>query len=468
MSLCKRLLTSSPSLFFVIMAMTFLLGAQRSVYSSTALPAISAAQISIIKNFAIPLNNINDNESVIKLINNKPLVLIGDSTHGTYEFYQQRINISQQLIVQKNFKSILLEGNWPDVSLMNQYVLSLTPMTAEQALHTNKTQAVNLWQNRAMLKFIKWLKNYNQQLPENEQKVTLHGLDIYSFKRSKQLVIDYLQGYLPFALQQTIQRYQCFTQFNDNLHHYGKAVKENISLSCEYPVVQQYLDFSACRIPCPAKTALIDSDAFFAAQQNARIVKNSEKNFRILYQTANDTLSWNERDKHMMETFLAVSAHLNYPKLIIWAHNSHLGDARATEMAQKNQLNIGQLLREKFGEAVFSIGMLTYSGSVMAADEWGKPARLKVLLDAHNESNEALFHSLNMPHFLLSLQRTATSQQSQQLAQILNRARLQRHVGVVYMPQDEMSAHYTYTHLAEQFDAIIFIDSSSAVIPLEY
>ncbi|NOQ78172.1 MAG: erythromycin esterase family protein [Gammaproteobacteria bacterium] len=449
-----------PSLL-VMMAAAFLVDVQRNLYSSD-IPFIpvTAAQMALVKHAVIPLNNPDDNQSIVKLIHNKPLVLIGDSTHGTHEFYQQRINISKQLILKKNFKSILLEGDWPNVYTLNQYVQSLIPITAEQALQAGKSQGAWLWNNQETLKFLQWLRKHNQQLPEGEQKVSLYGLDIYSFTQSKQLVIDYLYDYSPQAVQQASHRYQCFARFNNDLHRYAKALKNNEALSCEAMVVEQYMDFTACRISCPDDNAVIDREAFFCAQQNALVVKNSEKNIRIQYMTGDDTMSWNERDQHMMESFMATAEHLNYPKTIIWAHNSHLGDARATEMLHKNQLNIGQLLRDNFGRAVFSIGMLTYSGKVMAADDWHSPARLKVLLNAHNNSNEALFHYLNIPYFLLNLQ------QSSELSQLLNRKRLQRHVGVIYRPQDEMASHYTYTHLAQQFDAIIFIDVTSAVTPI--
>jgi len=392
----RELFSIIPSLF-IILVTTFLIDAQRNLYSSripmsSNMPSITAPQKVLLKHSVIPLNSLEDNYAIIKLIDNKPLVLIGDSTHGTHEFYQQRINISKQLIQEKNFKSILLEGDWPNVYTLNQYVQSLIPITAKQALHAHKSQGAWLWNNKETLNFLQWLKKYNQQLPEGEQKVSIYGLDIYSFLQSKQLVIDYLQDYSPEAAQQARYRYQCFNRFNNDLHRYAKAVKANHSLSCETPVVKQYMDFSACRISCPGEHAFIDREAFFNAQQNARIVKNSEKNIRIQYLTGNDLMSWNERDQHMMEMFMAISEHLHYPKTIIWAHNSHVGDARATEMRQQNQLNLGQLLRENFTTTVFSIGMLTYTGTVMAADEWNEPARVKKLSAAHYDSNEALFH----------------------------------------------------------------------------
>ncbi|MCW8929469.1 MAG: erythromycin esterase family protein [Gammaproteobacteria bacterium] len=419
------------------------------------------SQISILKKSVVPLSSLDDSTRMLELIGSLPYVLIGDSTHGTYEFYQQRINISKKLIQEKNFKLIVLEGDLPNVHRINQYVHSLIPITARQALEVRNPQGAWLWGNVAMLNFIKWLKKYNDQMPEGEQKVSLHGIDIYSFERSKQAVIDYLQMFSPLAAQQAYQRYACFSRFNNNLHHYGKAVAKNPALSCELAAVEQFRDFSDCRLPCPDEYEFIDKEAFFYAQENARIIRNTEKSFRIQYKTGDDSASWNQRDLHMMESFLAVYKHLKQPKTIVWAHNSHLGDARVTEMIKSHQLNIGQLMRQTFGEKMFSIGMLTYNGGVAAADDWNSPTKIKKLRNAHPDSNEALFHSLGISHFLIDLH------ESEEIYQLLNQTRLQRHVGVVYRPDDEMDSHYTYTHLSDQFNAIIFINTTTPTIALK-
>ena len=226
-------------------------------------------------------------------------------------------------------------------------------------------------------------------------------------------------------------------------------------------MLEQLRDFSNCRFPCPEQYSFIDRDAFFYAEQNALIIKNTEKSFRIQYSTGNDSDSWNLRDLHMMESILAVSEHLDNPGTIIWAHNSHLGDARATEMAERDQLNLGQLMRQHFGRQTFSIGMLTYNGMVAAADDWNSHPEIKIIRNAHPDSNEALFQSLGVPHFMLYLH------QSEVLQNLLNQRRLQRHIGFVYRPHDEMDSHYTYTHLADQFDAIIFIETTTPVVFLK-
>ncbi|MCK5649601.1 MAG: erythromycin esterase family protein [Gammaproteobacteria bacterium] len=456
------------SSFLCVTAITFSLDAMRSLYSSEMQYPIeqkssqfsTLSPIKLLKNSVVPLKGLHDSAAIIKLIAQRPYVLIGDSTHGTYEFYQQRINLSKQLIQEKNFRLIVLEGDLPNIHVLNQYIHSLIPISALQALNVSNPQGNWLWGNLPMLNFIQWLKRYNEQLPESEPKVSLSGMDIYSFDRSRELVINYLQSFSPQAAQQARQRYQCFNRFNNNLHRYGKAVAHNPLLSCEAEVVEQYKDFSQCRFPCPEQYPFVDREAFFYAMQNARIAKNTEKSFRIQYLTGNDMDSWNQRDLHMMESFLAVYAHLNKPKTIIWAHNSHLGDARATEMAEKSGLNLGQLMRQHFKQEMFAIGMLTYSGTVSAADDWNQPAEVKRLLNAHPMSNEALFHRLGIRHFVLYLH------QSPELAQLLSKRRLQRHVGVVYRPDDELDSHYSYTHLSDQFDAVIYIDVTTALTSL--
>lgn len=423
--------------------------------------SLTPPPISLLKESVVPLNSLDDSKAIIKLIDQIPYVLIGDSTHGSYEFYQQRINLSKKLIQEKNFKLIVFEGDLPNVYRLNQYVQSRLPVTAMQALNVTNPQGAWLWGNVTMLNFIQWLKKYNDQLPEGEQKVSLHGLDIYSFERSKRIVINYLRLFSPQAAQQAFQRYQCFNRFGNDLHRYGKMLAHMPMLSCELDVVEQFQDFSLCRLPCPEHYSFIDRDAFFYTQENARVIKNTEKSFRVQYKTGKDSDSWNLRDIHMMESLLAVSEHLDHPKTIIWAHNSHVGDARATEMREKEQLNLGQLMRQKFGQQMFSLGMLTYNGVVAAADDWHSQAEIKTIRNAHPDSNEALFHSLGIRHFMLYLHG------SEVLQNYLNKTRLQRHIGVVYRPQDEMASHYSYTHLADQFDAVIFIDSTTPVTSLK-
>ena len=414
-------------------------------------------QWQLLRNSLKPVNSINDYDQLIRKSGQHRFVLIGDSTHGSHEFYQQRIEISKRLIKEKNFKLIALEGDWPNVYALNQYIQSTTPHSLSYLLNAFNRHATWLWNNAETLQFLQWLKHYNSQLPAGEKKVHILGIDIYSFERSMQQVIDYLSFFSAAAAQQARQRYQCFQRFNYDLHSYGQAVSDNPLLSCEMAVTGQFLDFDLCRIPCPGDYAVIEPQAFFDARQNARVVKNTEKSLRLYYQKRDQSAMWNERDRHMLETIMALSEYLKNPRTIVWAHSSHLGDARATEMINQNQINLGQLLREYYGKQVYNIGLLSFSGQVVAADEWHAPAKIKPLLPAHPESNEAVFHELGIENFFLDLQ------QSEAIKQMFAELRLQRHVGVVYKPDDEFNAHYSHTQLSQQFDSIIYLDRTTAV-----
>lgn len=438
-----------------------LYAAEDALHDINPLSQITTAQWQLLRNSVAPINTLSDYDSLIDKASLHNLVLIGDSTHGTHEFYQQRIELSKRLIKEKNFKLIALEGDWPNVYALNQYIQSTTPLSAQHLLNAFNPHAAWLWNNWEMFYFLQWLKNHNDNLPEGEQKVSLLGIDIYSFDRSMKQVVDYLDVFSHDAAQQAYQRYQCFQYANFDLHRYGQMVKDNPLMSCENSVSEQFKDFSECRIPCPEELSAIDRNTYFYTMQNARVVKNTEKSLRLYYVNQDSSAMWNERDRHMLETIKALMEHLHQPKTIVWAHSSHLGDARATEMSNHEQINLGQLLRQYYNHQVFSIGMLSYQGQVVAADEWDDAPYIKTLLPAHPQSNEALFHQLGIEHFVLDLNRSV------ELRQLLEKFRLQRHVGVVYRQDDELNAHYTHTILTQQFDAIIYLDRTTAVQQLK-
>ena len=446
--------------FFVYLTMLYFMTMSSSLLSfdkKNTLVDLTSEQLQLLKESVIPIKNKKDYTPLINLASQKRIISIADSTHGTHEFYQQRIELSKLLIKEKKYKLIVIEGDWPNVYMLNQYIQSDSPYSENYLLKVFNPYATWLWNNYEMLDFIQWLKHYNASLPEDEQKVSLYGMDIYSFDQSRKAVVDYLKAYSHKAAKQALHRYQCFNAFNNDLHSYGRMSSKNPSSSCEKAVNEQYQAFEHCLYPCPEEFPFIDRDAWFNAAQNARVVKNTERSLRLYYTNKDEAVMWNERDRHMLETLEALFRHLYNPKTIIWAHSSHLGDARVTIMSERGQINLGQLLRERFNEQVFSIGFLTYSGQVLAADETNRPARLKQLLPAHPESNEALFHRLKIPVFYLNLS------SSPEVYQLLNRTRLQRHVGVVYRPQIELEAHYSETLLSQQFDVIIYLDQTSVI-----
>ncbi len=399
------------------------------------------------------IDHSDDYTPLLEKASKAQFVLIGDSTHGSHEFYQERINISKRLITEKNFRLIAIEGSWPQVYQLNQYIHSHIPQKAIQVLEVFNQYPDWVWKNTEMLDFIRWLRDYNNQNENSKSKVSLYGIDVYNSKRSQGLVVEYLKKFFPKEALLAQQRYDCFLEFDDDIDQYAQAVRNDSSRSCESKVIQQYRDFMDCRIPCPDSSNGVNRETFFQAQQNALNVKNTEQYYRILYSEDSDAMSWNIRDQHMLESLKAQQRHLNNPKSILWAHSSHLGNALATDMAKEGKLNVGQLLRQHYPNQVFSVGMLTYAGQVVASDNWDAPAKVMSLLPAHPKSNVAIFHQLGVPRFFLLLQ-----QQPFGMVQWLNSSRWQRHVGVMYLPDEEIDAHYSQTHLVDEFDAIVYID----------
>lgn len=417
----------------------------------------SDSPICALQEVITSVNHSDDYTPLIEKASKAHFVLIGDSTHGSHEFYLERINISKRLIKEKKFTLIAIEGSWPHVNSLNQYIHSLVPITAFQVMEVFSQYPDWVWKNKEMLDLIRWLREHNSRMGNSNLKVSLYGMDIYGIKRSQELVIEYLKKVSTPAATLAEQRYDCFSKFNDDMDHYGQAINNDHSLSCEPDVKQQYLDFIDCRIPCSDPNNPVNREAFFQAQQNALNVQNTEQHYRVLYQTDSDVVFWNKRDQHMQESINAMQKHLNHPKTIIWAHSSHLGNALATDMEKQGKLNLGQLIRQQYPNQVFSIGMLTYAGQVVASDNWDSPAKVMALLPALPQSNSALFHQLGVSRFFLFLQ------QPFDLRQWLNSSRLQRHVGVIYLPAEEMEAHYSQTHLVDQFDALVFIDITTAL-----
>ena len=398
-----------------------------------------------------------DYRPLIEKASEAHFVLIGDSTHGSHEFYMERIEISKQLIQQKAFRLIAIEGSWPQVNVLNEYIQSRMSESAIQVIEVFNQYPDWVWKNREILEFIRWLREHNNRIENSNLKVSLYGLDIYAFQRSREMVVEFLKKVSTDEAALAEQRYQCFSKFDGDMDQYGRTVSEDVSLSCESIVAQVYRDFIDCRIPCPDPNNRGSQEAHFQAQQNALNVKNTEQYFRVLYQKDDDMMSWNERDQHMLASLNAQQRYLKNPKTIVWAHSSHLGNALATDMAKEGRLNLGQLIRQQDPNQVFSIGMLTYAGRVLASESWGASVNVMDLLPAHSESNAALFHQLGVPKFFLF------SEQSVDLSQWLNSSRLQRHVGVIYLPEDEMEVHYSYAQLGDQFDALVFIDTTTAL-----
>jgi erythromycin esterase-like protein len=300
-------------------------------------------------------------------------------------------------------------------------------------------------------------------LPASATKVGFYGLDLYSLYTSIEAVLNYLARIDPEAAKRARYRYSCFEHFGDDTQAYGYATTFDLSESCEREVIDQLIELRRRAADYASRDGRVAQDEFFFAEQNARLVLNAERYYRIMFRGRVE--SWNLRDRHMAETLDALVAHLNsqaqQAKIAVWEHNSHLGDARATYMADYGELNVGQLVREKYGTEAILIGFTTYTGTVTAASDWDGPAERKRVRPALNESYEALFHEIDRANFLLTLR------DDNKVSTMLQEPRLERAIGVVYLPQTERQSHYFEARLSQQFDAVIHFDETHALEPLE-
>ncbi|HCF29091.1 MAG TPA: erythromycin esterase [Cyanobacteria bacterium UBA11049] len=403
-------------------------------------------------------------DPLIELIGDARFVLIGEATHGTHEFYEQRAEITKRLIQEKGFTAVAVEADWPDAYRVNRYVqgLNVDPTPAE-ALQGFQGFPSWMWRNTDVLNFVGWLRQYNNALPENATKVGFYGLDLYSLYSSIAEVVKYLDKVDPEAAKQARSRYSCLEHFEEDTQAYGYAASVGLSDSCEEQVVNQLIELQRRTAEYARRDGQVAEDEFFYAEQNARLVKNAEEYYRSMFRGR--VSSWNLRDRHMAETLDRLVAHLDrqgrQTKVVVWEHNSHLGDARATEANKAREINVGQLVRERYGRDALLIGFTTYTGTVTAVSNWGETPQLKQVRPALQGSYEALFHQTGLPNFLLSLR------QENSAVAGLRQARLERAIGVIYRPETERASHYFYARLPEQFDAVIHFDDTRAVQPLD-
>lgn len=357
--------------------------------------------------FKILENKPDDYDSILEISQGIEHILIGESTHGTHEFYQIRADITKKLILEKNFNAIGIEGDWLDVYNINRYVRgNRTIKSAIDTLSGFKRFPIWMWRNDVTVNFIEWLYQHNSNLPVNNS-VGVYGLDLYNLNASIKAIIKYLEKKDRNAAARAKQRYSCFKHFKDNLQNYGYSTIFGMTKSCEKPVIEQLLELTENTNYYMKKNGLA-ADEFFYIKQNARLVKNAEKYYRSIF--ASNSSSWNVRDSHMAETLEQIAQHLSKQlnksaKIVTWAHNSHIEDAQATEFDKQGKLNIGELAREKYGDKALLIGFLTYSGYVTATSDWDGIAKRKSILPALRNSYEYFFHNLNLSNFLINLWR---------------------------------------------------------------
>ena len=408
----------------------------------------------------------NDYDSLLELIGESRFVLLGEASHGTQEFYHERALITQRLILEKGFTAIAIEGDWPDAYRVHRYVCNKSDdNNAAEALLGFERFPTWMWRNTEVVHFINWLCKHNDSQGLSTPKVGFFGLDLYSLFTSIDEVLKYLDKVDPIAAKQARARYSCFDHFERNSQLYGYALSGGMAESCQNAVVEQLLELHGLAQKHLEHEGAEATDAFFYAQQNARLVKNAEQYYRNMFN--NQVSSWNMRDRHMTEMLENLDQHLtqkhNSPaKIVVWAHNSHLGDARATEMGEGGELNVGQLMRQRYGHDVRLIGFTTHHGHVTAASDWGAPAQRKMIRPALHSSYEDYFHQTSLNKFYLPIK------EDYRLREMLSQEQhLERAIGVIYAPQTERQSHYFFANLASQFDAIIHIDETNALRPLE-
>jgi erythromycin esterase-like protein len=419
--------------------------------------------VSSIRTAACPLPAARHYDRVISWLGDASIVLLGEATHGTHDFYAARAALTRRLIEEKDFAAVAIEGDWPDAYRVNRFVQEGAASEGpEEVLSGFARFPTWMWRNTAVVEFVAWLHEYNARGNMADHRAGFYGLDLYSLHASMRAVIHYLEKTDPAAARSARQAYACFDHFGEDPDTYAWASRQAGGTSCEEAVARQLMELRERRHKLMRREAAA-MDEFFSAEQNARLAQNAEKYYRTMF--LGRVESWNLRDRHMAETLDELRTHLQRhgraPKIVVWAHNSHVGDARGTEASDQGELNLGQLARERYGEAAKLVGFTTYSGTVIAASEWGGVAEVKDVRPALPDSFEDVFHRTGVARFFLPLTGEGSA------ARALNKRRLERAIGVIYRPDTERVSHYFNANLAAQFDAVIHFDDTHAVEPLE-
>lgn len=424
------------------------------------MPTDDAVLVPRLRTTAHPLGDHTDYDDLLDLAGRCRVVLLGEASHGTHEFYEQRAEITKRLIAEKGYRAVAVEADWPDAYRVNRYVRGVgTDRTPEEALSDFRRFPTWMWRNRDVVDFVDWLREHNR---ESGEPAGFYGLDLYSLHASARAVLAYLDKVDPEAARRARYRYSCFDHFGEDTQAYGYATGFGLSESCERAAIEQLVELGRHATEYASRDGRLAQDEYFFAEQNARLVKNAEQYYRAMFQGR--VSSWNLRDTHMFETLQALWPHLEGQrpdtKVVVWAHNSHLGDARATRMGDEGELNLGQLVRQRYSREALLVGFLTHEGTVTAADEWDGPAKLKRVRPSLPGSWEQLFHETGLSKCYVRLREHA-------IADELRGRRLERAIGVIYRPETERVSHYFEADLPAQFDAVLHFDRTTAVEPLE-
>jgi erythromycin esterase-like protein len=382
------------------------------------------------------------------------VVLLGEATHGTSEFYRARAAITKRLITQHGFNIVAVEADWPDAARIDAYVRHRpVPDGDDAAFERFPTW---MWRNEEVADFTNWLRAFNKDLPE-ERRAEFRGLDVYSLHSSIRSVLEYLDKVDPSAAAEARGRYGCLSPWQSDPARYGRAVVTGQKRPCDDALLTQLKDLLDHRVEYLEADG---GEAFFDAVQNAKIVHAAEHYYRIMYEGA--TESWNLRDRHMFDTLQSLLARREDAKAVVWAHNSHIGNASATAMGWQGEFNIGELCRTAYRDEAILIGFGTDRGTVAAADDWDEPMRIKTVLPARPDSHERIFRDAGLSCFLTDWRQNAQDD----LRNVLARPRLERAIGVIYRPDTEFYSHYFEAVMADQFDAFVWFDETKAVTPL--
>ena len=422
-----------------------------------ARPAVSVSVPALIARHGEKFEVLDDAdlEPLLRRIGDARVVLIGEASHGTSEFYRLRDRITRRLIEAKAFNLVAIEADWPDAARIDHYARHRKAQPSEWTAFARFPTW--MWRNDETRAFVDWLHARNSSL-DYRQRVAFYGLDLYSLYTSARAVIDYLATVDPELATIAKQRYGCLSPWEADPAAYGRAALRGTYHKCEQAVAHILVELLQKRQLYSPQ----DGERFFDASQNARLVANAEQYYRVMYYGSR--ASWNLRDTHMFETLQNVLDHHGAgSKAVIWAHNSHIGDASATEMGRRGEHNIGQLCRAHFGKACYAIGFGTNEGTVAAASGWDEPMEVMQVLPAHPQSYERLFHMTEAPGLLLPLRHSGAAE----LREKLEKPRLERAIGVIYRPDSELASHYFEAELPRQFDEYIWIDRTTAVRPFQ-
>jgi erythromycin esterase-like protein len=426
------------------------------------MPNPSHTALDVIRNEALRLDgDEHDYDALLDSVGDRSLVLLGEATHGTREFYRMRAELTLRLVVEQGFDAIAVEADWPDAYRLNLFVRGEGPdHVARSAFDDFQRFPRWMWRNEEVLRFVERLRDINMTRQASE-RIGFYGLDMYSMYRSANAVVDYLSTVDEEQAAIARKQYAALDHVRDP-QRYGYEAVLGLRPDCREAVRQRLLDLWTLAPEYLSADGRGAVDAYFFAERNAHVVASAESYYRAMF--GSRAASWNVRDEHMVQTLFALQAHLralgSAGKVVVWAHNSHLGDARATEMSRAGEWNVGQLVRERAGaEAAWLVGFTTYTGTVTAAYEWDGEAECRQVKVARPDSYEDLFHRTRLDRFYLPMQ--------EETARVLRDPLLERAIGVLYRPDTEYESHYFTASIAAQFDAVFHLDETSAVEPLD-